>query len=365
MQLRIATFVKPMIAILAMTMLAVALACASEEEPTEAPTAAPTPTTPAASTPLTVGTEPTATPVPDPSMADLGWMERYLQSPGYDEAWGQPVSGGTFIFGAQRDSNQFTPAVQGCCYTHGCFRGLPWNSLFRIDPWTGDLTAIEGDLAEQWELSQDGETLSLQLHEGVTFFHTIPEESPLPAEYNGGQIAGDEFVCEDVVATFDRLYLSRPEWETRISYAGPDLAHLEGVSCPDGPRGHSVEMHFERPMGKTMGILAGRAAAIMDKDVVAWLYDYGEAEGVAFMDTDVPANFYSMHGTGPFMPTEINLSVSTDFVANPNYWREGLPLLDAYRNVVIKDIGSRFTALATGQDSLHGRGQLEHDSGPG
>ena len=356
MQLRIATFVKPMIAILAMTMLAVALACASEEEPTEAPTAAPTPTTPAASTPLTVGTEPTATPVPDPSMADLGWMERYLQSPGYDEAWGQPVSGGTFIFGAQRDSNQFTPAVQGCCYTHGCFRGLPWNSLFRIDPWTGDLTAIEGDLAEQWELSQDGETLSLQLHEGVTFFHTIPEESPLPAEYNGGQIAGDEFVCEDVVATFDRLYLSRPEWETRISYAGPDLAHLEGVSCPDGPRGHAVEMHFERPMGKTMGILAGRAAAIMDKDVVAWLYDYGEAEGVAFMDTDVPANFYSMHGTGPFMPTEINLSVSTDFVANPNYWREGLPLLDAYRNVVIKDIGSRFTALATGKIHYMGEG---------
>ena len=354
MRLRVAELTRLMVAVLAIGMLAVALACASEEAEEE-PTAAPTPTTPAASTPLTVDAQPTAAPV-EQIDADLGWMDRYLQSPGYDPAWGDPVTGGTFIFGAQRDSNQFTPAVQGCCYTHGCFRGLPWNSLFRIDPWTGDLTAIEGDLVEQWELSQDGQTLALQLQEGVTFFHTIPEESPLPAEYNGGQIAGDDFVCEDVVATFDRLYLSRPEWETRISYAGPDLAHLEAVNCPDGPRGHSVVLQFERPMGKTMGILAGRAAAIMDKEVVEWLYDFGEAEGVAFMDTEIPANFYSMHGTGPFMPVDINLSVSTEFVANPNYWREGLPLIDAYRNVVIKDIGSRFTALATGKIHYMGEG---------
>ena len=356
MSVRNASIVKPIIAVLAIAMLAVALACASEEEPTEAPTAAPTPTTPAAATPLTVGMEATATPVPDPSMADLGWMERYLQSPGYDPAWGDPVRGGTYIFGAQRDSTNFTPAVQGCCYTHGCFRGLPWNSLFRIDPWTGDLTAIEGDLAQDWELSPDGVTLSIQLHEGVTFFDTIPSESPLPAEYNGGLIAGDELVCEDIVATYERLYTNPPEWENRIGYARADLAHLNSVTCPDGPRGYSVQLNFERPMGKTMGILAGRAAAIMDKEVVDWLYDWGATEGSAFMDNEVPGNFYSMHGTGPFMPVEINLNVSTDFVANPNYWRDGLPLLDAYRNVVIKDIGSRFTALATGKIHYMGEG---------
>ena len=114
---------------------------------------------------MTVDAQPTAAPV-EQMDADLTWMERYLKSPGYDPNWGDPVTGGTYIFGAQRDSTNFTPAVQGCCYTHGCFRGLPWNSLFRIDPWTGDLTAIEGDLAQEWELSQDGMTLSLELHEG-------------------------------------------------------------------------------------------------------------------------------------------------------------------------------------------------------
>ena len=280
MRLRNTSIVKPIIAVLATTMLAIALACASEEpEATSPPVTAPTPTTSAAATPLTLDAQPTDTPVPDVSMAELGWMDRYLQSPGYDSDWGQPVKGGTYIFGAQRDSNQFTPATQGCCYTHGCFRGLPWNSLFRIDPWTGDLTAIEGDLAESWDMSQDGKNLTIKLHEGVTFFHTIPDDSPLPAEYNGGLIAGDEFVCEDVVATYERMYIAPPAWETRISWARADLAHLESLSCPDGPRGTTVVMHFERPMAKTIGILAGRGAAIMDKDVVQWLYDFGDAEG--------------------------------------------------------------------------------------
>ena len=175
MLLRNASILKPILAVLAMAMLAVALACASEE-----PTATPAPTDPppTATPPTTIG-QPTPTPVPD-TLKDLTWMERYLESPGYDEAWGQPVTGGTFIFGAQLDVNRFTPANQGCCYYHGCYRGLPWNSLFRIDPWTGDLSAlIEGDLVDTWEMSADGKTLTMQLQEGVTFFHDIPADSPL------------------------------------------------------------------------------------------------------------------------------------------------------------------------------------------
>ncbi len=349
--LRNTSMARLLVAVLATAMLAVALACASEDpEATSEPTAVP-PT----ATPPQIVTQPTATPVDGGTMADLTWMERYLESPGYDPEWGDPRTGGTFVFGAQLDVSRFTPAEQGCCYYHGCYRGLPWNSLFRIDPWTGDLGAIEGDLVESWEMAEDGLSLTMQLREGVTFFHDIPEQSPLPAEYNGGQIAGDEFVCEDAVATYERN-VTPPDWETRLTAGRVDLSHLENMTCPDGPRGHTFVMHFSEPRGKTLGVLAGRAAVVLDKDVVQWLYDWGEREGSAFMDNEVPGNFYSMHGTGPFMPVDINLNVSTDFVANPNYFREGLPLIDAYRNVVIKDIGSRFTALATGKIHYMGEG---------
>ena len=356
MRLYVKYMLKPTVAVLAIAMLAVALACASEEEPTAAPTVAPTPTTPAASTPLTVG-QPTATPVDSAMMEDLTWMERYLESPGYDPAWGEPKTGGTFVFGAQRDNTRFNLYIQACCYTHGCWRGLPVNSLFRIDPWTGDLTSIEGDLVETWDMAEDGRTLTMQLREGVMFFDeaNVAEESPVPAEFNGGKILGDEFVCEDAKATIDR-FVWPPEFETRMTTGPQAFQHLESTSCPDGPRGYTFVMHFDRALGKTMGLLSGRAAVVLDKDFIAWLNDFGEREGRSFGDNEVPANFYAMHGTGPFIPKEINLNVSTDFDANPNYWREGLPLLDRYRNVVIKDIGTRFTALATGKIHYMGEG---------
>ena len=356
MRLRSSGIVRLAIATLAIAMLAVALACASEEEPTSAPTAAATPTTPAASTPLTVG-QPTATPV-EQMDADLPWMDRYLQSPGYDPAWGDPIEGGTYVFGAQRDGTRFNHAIQGCCYNHGCFRGLPVNSLFRIDAWQGDLTAVEGDLVDTWEMSSDGLTLTMQLREGVYFFEQMAEGSEVPAEFNGGQILGDEFVCEDAKATYER-FVWPPEFrQGKWPYTqGPaQLNHLESVSCPDGDRGYTFVMQFSEPRGKTLGILAGRSANIHDKDYIAWLHAYGEETGEQYLDTVVPANFYGMHGTGPFIPDEINQSVSTDFIANPNYFREGLPLIDVYRNVVIKDIGSRFTALATGKIHYMGEG---------
>ena len=358
MKLRNASMQRLIVASLAITMLAVALACASEE-----PTAAPTAVPPTATSPSMPGGEATATPV-EVIDSETAWIERYLQSPGYNPEWGDPVRGGTFIFGANRDDTRFNPSSQGCCYTHGCFRGLPWNSLFRIDPWVGTLDSMEGDLVESWEMSDDGLSLTMQLREGVMFFDeaSMPEESIVPAEFDGGRILGDEFVCEDAVATYER-YVRPPEWETRIVLGKSDVGHLESLSCPDGPRGYALVMHFEQSLAKTMGILAGRAATMLDKEYIAWLSDFGEREDRSFGDTEVPDNFYAMHGTGAFVPADINLSVYTIYDANSNYFRDGLPLIDRYKNVVIKDLGTRFTALATGNIHFYGEGSYGFTSG--
>ena len=358
MKVRNASILRLIMAGLAISILVVALACASEE-----PTAAPTAVPPTATSPSMPGGEATATPV-EVIDSETAWIERYLQSPGYNPEWGDPVRGGTFIFGANRDDTRFNPSSQGCCYTHGCFRGLPWNSLFRIDPWVGTLDSMEGDLVESWEISDDGLSLTMQLREGVMFFDeaSMPEESIVPAEFDGGRILGDEFVCEDAVATYER-YVRPPEWETRIVLGKSDVGHLESLSCPDGPRGHALVMHFEQSLAKTMGILAGRAATMLDKEYVAWINDFGEREDRSFGDTEVPDNFYAMHGTGAFVPADINLSVYTIYDANSNYFRDGLPLIDRYKNVVIKDLGTRFTALATGNIHFYGEGSYGFTSG--
>ena len=355
MFLRNTALFRPLIAVLAVTMLVVALACASDEAtPTNPPATSPPPT---ATSPSMTDGQPTATPVMAPD-TDLAWMDRYLQSPGYNPEWGQPIKGGTFIFGAQRDGTRFNLAATHCCYSHGCYSGLPINSLFRVDAWTGDLRTIEGDLVESWDMSEDALTLTMQLREGV-MYQDIHPESPMPAEYKGGLIAGDEFVCEDAKASIERFAWT-PPWEAGIFpfYTGATaLVHLERTTCPDGPRGYTFVMHFEYPLARTMQSLsAGYTPIIQDKDWIAWVNDFGEREGRSFGTTEIPDNFYALHGTGPFMAMDINRSVSTTFDANPNYWREGLPLLDRYRNVVIKDIGSRFTALATGKIHYMGEG---------
>jgi peptide/nickel transport system substrate-binding protein len=281
------------------------------------------------------------------------------------------VKGGTFVFGSPRDSTRFNPWNQGsCCYAHGCYAGLATNGLFRIDAWTADLTTIEGDLVESWDMSQDSMTLTMKLHEGVMFFDeaSMPEETTIPAEFNGGRILGDEFVCEDAKASIERA-ASPPEWEQTGSTPNETkaaLKHLDTATCPDGARGYTFVMQFEYPLARTMTSLSAHRSgqvAMHDKDYIAWVNAYGEREGRSFGDTEVPANFYATHGTGPFAPADINTSVSTTFNANPNYWREGLPLLDVYHNVVIKDAGTRFVALSTGR--IHYMGEGSYSMRPG
>ena len=238
MFLRNTVLSRPLIAILAVTMLVVALACASDEAtPTSEPTSTSPPPT-ATSAPVD-GAQPTEAPVADGEM-DVDWMEQYLQSPGYDPAWGQPVRGGTFVFGANRDITRFNPWNQGsCCYYHGCYAGMSTNGLFRIDAWTADLTTIEGDLVESWDMSQDSMTLTMKLHEGIMFFDeaSMPEETTVPAEFNGGRILGDEFVCEDAKASIERA-ASPPEWEQTGGSpieAKAALKHLDTATCPMAP----------------------------------------------------------------------------------------------------------------------------------
>ena len=351
MRLRDASIFRPIVVLLAATMLVVALACASEEatpEPTSAPatnTPAPTATTPGQMT------LPTATPVAETEM-DLAWMDRYLKSPGYDPAWGEPRTGGTFIFGSNRDNTDFSPSTIGGCYAHGCWNELAYNSLFRVDPWVG-LGTFEGDLAESWEMSADGSILTIEIHEGVTFYNN----PNLPAEV-AGKVNGDAFVCEDAVATFERM-ARPPEWEApRLTRTRAMFSHLGELNCPDGPRGLTFELNFTEPRASTLSTLS-RGLAMLDKDWIEWLHSH-EAN---IMREETPDNFTWQSGTGAFIPESINVSVSSEWVANPDYWRTGLPLLDRYENVVIKDPGTRFTALATNKVQFYGEGSYGFTSG--
>jgi len=323
-------------------LLIVAMACAGEEA--AQPTAKP-----ATAVPEVVAT---AVPeiVPD---VDKTILEQYLDSPGYNPEWGQPVSGGTFIFGSNRDTTKFNPSTIGGCYAHGCWSELAYNSLFNIDPWVGDMEAIKGDVAETWSMAGDGKSLAITIREGVTFY-TNPH---LPAEV-ASKVNGDSFTCEDMVATFERMANPPAHEAPLMRTTQAMIPHYESSTCPDGPKGLSVVINFDPPKARTMSSL-GRGLAMLDKDWIEWLHSHEEN----IMNTNVPNNFLWQTGTGAFRPDSITVGTSANWVKNENYWRDGLPLLDKYENVVLRDATARFTALATGNIHFYGEGSYGFTSG--
>ena len=349
---------KPIIAILAGTMLMVALACAGDSAtPTSPATAtspaatatspAPTATVPAGSTATAVpAATATAMPAPTESLEGLTQMERFLRSPGYQPEWGDPVTGGTMRVRGPRNPTNFTPG-SSVSTTSGFFNLLPFNGLMSFDPWVG-LNRIIPELAKSWVMSSDGLELTLQLEEGVLY-----QDNPnVPAEFNGGAIAGDEITCEDVQASVE-WFVRPPANEARNMTRGKQiLEHMNPATCPDGTDGYTVVLPFERALGKTMNALASGHMRILDKDYLEWVkLDSPDARRASTGD-----NFAKMAGTGSFLPVDFQPEIMGKFTRNTNYWRTGLPLVDKWESFVIKDYTTAFTALATGQIHLFGRG---------
>jgi len=361
--------------ILAAVMMVAALACAGGADPTATSPPAPTATSPAptATSPAPVDTgtgttEATAVPVEAATAVPATWIDRYLQSPGYKAEWGEPKSGGIFKYGASHDGYRFVPGTG-----HG-YRGdevmTIQNALFRTDPWVG-LGTMEGDLVDTWAVSEDGLTLTMNLHQGVKF-----QDNPnVPESFNGGLIRGDEYTCEDAKASFEfqmapykwtNHYTRHPIYFANIKGYNGKASHqseedasyphgtISGLTCPDGPLGYTFKMEFSYALGKTMNLLAaGRALAhTADKDWLAW---YNDSQ-VDMYYAGSPENYVWLTGTGAFMPVEYQPDIIAKVRRNPNYFRDGLPLLDGIDFIVIKDFTTRFTSLVTGQTHFFGEG---------
>jgi peptide/nickel transport system substrate-binding protein len=165
---------------------------------------------------------------------------------------------------------------------------------------------IVPSLAESWEVSDDGLTVTFTLREGVRFSNGKPLEA------------------EHVVTVFERLL--DPETGSGNAWR---LAGVTDVAAPDW---RTVVLTLDAPNPSLLGHLASsQALGIFDPD--------GVADGT--IDTR-PV------GTGPFMITEFLPGTSLMLERNPEYWQEGLPYLDAVDIRIIGDSSVIRTSLVTG-----------------
>lgn len=228
-----------------------------------------------------------------------------------DEESEEPKYGGTYTIVTAADPDMLDPHRSSSIYTHG-YMGLIYNKLvtYEIGP-DVDYTDynIVPDLAEDWEISEDGLEYTFHLREA--YWHDI---EPV----NGRQV-----VAQDVVATMNRI----------MTLPGHQASLLQEVDKVEATDDQTVVFTLKQSLTPFINFIANHFMWILPQEAV---------------DGEIDLTTTAI-GTGPFMLEEWNDNVSASFVKNPNFYEEGKPYLDRVEYLIIPDVGAQIAAFRTGE----------------
>lgn len=221
---------------------------------------------------------------------------------------GTPQRGGVLVRSLGGDPPNFDPmsnttgrviAVVGpCC-----------NGLVRFDEF--DQNRIVPDLAESWEVSEDGKAYTFRLRRGIKFHDGKPCTSA------------------DVKFTFDTLRAPP------AGYVSIRANLLEAVDRIDAVDENTVRFVLDRKSPALLANLAGGWMVVLPKH----LLEKGPMKDV-------------LVGTGPFKLKEHKRGTSIELVRNPDYHLKDKPYLDGIKIFVIPDAGTEFGYFRTGQTDV-------------
>jgi len=221
-----------------------------------------------------------------------------------------PTKGGTLTINIASDPPNFDPVANTSSSVMNVV-GPCYSGLLMYDPL--DPGKLVGDLAENWEVSPDGKSITFTLKDGVKFH----DGSPLTSA--------------DVVFSLDRIRLA-PK-----GLVSPRKGILKAVDKIEAPDRRTVVITTKEPAPSLLTNLANGWMLIVSKK-------YVEGGG------DLAMN---VMGSGPFMLKSYEHGVRIDMVRNPNYHVPDRPYLDGISLFVIPDPSTSFSYLLTGQLVLH------------
>ncbi len=222
----------------------------------------------------------------------------------------QPKSGGTMRI-YQRDSPASASLHEEATYsTNIPFMGI-YNNLVIFDqhqPTNTDQTIVP-ELATSWAWSDDHLKLTFKLREGVTWHD------------------GKPFTSADVKCTFALIQ----ETGTDKFRKNPRKLWYNNVVEVSTSGEYEVSLRLNRPQPSLLAMLASGYSAIYPCHVNA-----------ARMRTN-PI------GTGPYKLAEFKQNEVIRLVKNPNYWKPGLPYLDAIELPIITNRATAMLAFIAGR----------------
>jgi peptide/nickel transport system substrate-binding protein len=146
-----------------------------------------------------------------------------------------------------RRGGELVYAVVGSPPTTDCHAGTSfavlhyisphYSQLVRFDP--EDFAKVKGDLAESWDVSEDGRTYTFRLRPNVVFHD------------------GTKLTSADVKASFDRITAPPPGVVSAIR------AHYANIAAVEAPNPGTVVFRLHRPQAPFLGLIANPFACIL------------------------------------------------------------------------------------------------------
>ena len=174
-------------------------------------------------------------------------------------------------------------------------------------------------LAESWDISPDGKTITFKLRKDVQFHD------------------GKPFTSADVKFTV---------LEVLKKFHPRGAATFRDVTAIDTPDPHTAIFRLQTPAPYLMMALSGYESPMVPKHL--------------FENTDIRnhPNANVPIGTGPFKFVEWNRGQYVRLDRNPNYWKKGQPYLDRVLVRFIPDSATRTAALEKGEAHFAGMGAI-------
>lgn len=231
-----------------------------------------------------------------------------------------------FVYCVSGQVNTFNPQKAGSGLIVDTLAAQIYDRLLDVDPYTYRLVP---ELAESWEVLDNGATYRFHLRSGVQFQKTAWFKPTRALD------------ADDVVFTFQRIFNRNHPWHSVNGSSFPYFDSLQFADSVESVRkldDRTVEFRLKRPDASFLWHLATHYASVMSAEYAANLTNIGKQE---LMDRQ-PV------GTGPYQLDEYRAGQFIRLQRHPTFWR-GEPLMPQ----VVVDLGSggtgRLSKLLTGE----------------
>ena len=235
------------------------------------------------------------------------------------------ASAKTLVFCSEGSPENFTPAMN----TTGTSLDASRPAFDQLIEFERGSTTLKPGLAESWDMSEDGKTITFKLRKGVKF-HSTKDWKPTR-----------DFNADDVLFSFERQYDEKNPYN-KVSggkfdyYSDMDMPTL--VKSWAKTDDYTIVLTLNSPNVPILANLAMDFGTIQSAEFADYLMKKGKPEQF----DQIPV------GTGPFTFVSYQKDAVIRFKANPTYWG-GKPAIDDLVYAITPDATARVSKLKTGE----------------